>query len=37
MLGIRKDVLLDLSLEEVVGRLHGMQRRDGPEHLHLFG
>ena len=37
LLGIREDIVLDLPLEEVVGRLHDMQRRGGPEDFHLFG
>src|SRR6267142_5689710 len=34
---IRQNVPFDLALEEIVGRLNRVKRRDGSETLHLFG
>src|SRR4029077_9264558 len=35
-LGVRKDVLFDLPLEQIVGRLDGGKRRSLPEAIHLL-
>ncbi len=35
LLAIRQDIVLNGTLEEVIGRLSGMERSHGPERLHL--